>query len=75
MGYAASVARQRVATKGPGEDGWGGIAFRPGVEGQSPSVDEALQEIVLREVCGLFPSVHSGVWRFHLGTMAEDIDR
>ena len=29
-GYAARVAGQPVAMKGPGEDGSGGIAFRPG---------------------------------------------
>jgi hypothetical protein len=44
--YEASVARQRVATEGPGEDGAGGVAFRPGVMSQVPNTDEALERIL-----------------------------
>src|SRR5689334_11862116 len=44
--YEASVARQRVATEGPGEDGTGGVALRPGVMSQVPNTDEALERIL-----------------------------
>jgi hypothetical protein len=32
-----------VAAKGPGEDGAGGVALRPGVTGQAPKAAEALE--------------------------------
>ena len=39
--YEARAARQRGVTKGPGENGGGGITFRPGVESQAPNTAEA----------------------------------
>jgi hypothetical protein len=41
-----------VATKGPGEDGAGGVAFRPGVMGQVPSATEALERSLPRSENG-----------------------
>jgi hypothetical protein len=50
--YAASIARRRGVTEGPGEDGAGGVAFRPGVVSQAPEAAEALERILLRSEYG-----------------------
>jgi hypothetical protein len=60
--YAASVARQRGASEGPGEDGAGGVAFRPGVMGQVPYVAEALE--------GILPRLENGYGRGALRCLA-----